>query len=102
MAALHFSIYATPYAATKRSQSPWRRAGSVSWAVPFFSSLMALIAAFGDLQAAFALPALFTLKLFRLPTWQHRINWLLVGASAVLSIVAIYSSMYTMYESYTS
>lgn len=64
--------------------------------------MMALIAAFGDLQAAYALPALFTLKLFRLPKWQHYINWLLVLATVVLSITAIYSSMYSMYESYTS
>ena len=76
--------------------------GFISWAVPFFSSLMALIAAFGDLQAAYALPALFASKLLHLPRWQHYTNWLLVGSTVVLSVVAIYSSMDSMYDSYVS
>lgn len=48
----------------------------VAWAVPFFSTLLAFVAGFGDILAPYTLPALFGLVLLRneLPLWE---SWLL-------------------------
>lgn len=37
----------------------------IAWALPYFSTVMGIIAAVGDMSAAFILPALFSLRLVR-------------------------------------
>ena len=68
---------------------------AVSVTFPFFSAVMALIAAIGDLAAAYALPALFSLKLLghRMPSWERILCYVLVPASLVLSSLGVYSSL---------
>ena len=73
-------------------------AGSLAYLLPFFSDIMGLIAAVGDLSAAYALPALFCLVLMRpeLSRWQQAVCFLLIPLSLVLSIFGIYSSVYQL------
>lgn len=76
--------------------------GAIAWAVPFFSSLMGLISAFGDLQAAYSLPALFALKMLgdRLPRWQRIVNYTLIPVSLVVFGLGVYSTVYAIVEKY--
>ena len=84
--------------------------GRVTWAVvivgiafsfvistffPFFSIVMALIASIGDLAAAYALPAMFNLKLLRdrMPAWERGLCYVIIPVSLVLSGLGVYSSV---------
>ena len=73
-------------------------AASMAYLLPFFSTIMGLIAAVGDLSAAYALPALFCLCLMRreMPLWEQVLCFLLVPLSLLLSVFGIYSSVYQM------
>lgn len=73
-------------------------AASMAYLLPFFSTIMGLIAAIGDLSAAYALPALFCLCLMRreMPIWEQALCFLLVPLSVLLSAFGIYSSVYQL------
>ena len=73
-------------------------AASMAYLLPFFSTIMGLIAAVGDLSAAYALPALFCLCLMRreMPLWEQVLCLLLVPLSLLLSVFGIYSSVYQL------
>ena len=76
---------------------------AVSVTFPYFSAVMALIAAIGDLAAAYALPALFSLKLLghRLPTWEKLLCYVLVPGSLVLSGLGVYSSLVSLINQFS-
>lgn len=76
---------------------------AVSVTFPYFSSVMALIAAIGDLAAAYALPALFSLKLLghRMPTWEKALCYVLVPVSMLLSGLGVYSSLASLIKEFT-
>ena len=75
--------------------------------LPFFSLIMAIIAALGDVTSGWLLPALFVLKLSTsgggggnqdsrvgaLPRWQAMICYVLVPLAAVLSVAGLASSV---------
>lgn len=67
----------------------------VSIFFPFFSIVMALIASIGDLAAAYALPAMFNLKLLgdRMPSWEKLVCYIIIPVSLVLSGLGVYSSL---------
>ena len=67
----------------------------ISVSFPFFSIVMALIASIGDLAAAYALPAMFNLKLFgdRMPLWEKLVCYVITPVSLVLSGLGVYSSL---------
>ena len=67
----------------------------VSIFFPFFSIVMALIASIGDLAAAYALPAMFNLKLLgdRMPSWEKLVCYIIIPVSFVLSGLGVYSSL---------
>ncbi|KAL3140245.1 hypothetical protein ABBQ38_004517 [Trebouxia sp. C0009 RCD-2024] len=73
-------------------------AASMAYVLPFFSTIMGLIAAIGDLSAAYALPALFCLCLMRheMPRWEQALCYLLVPLSVLLSALGIYASVYQL------
>ena len=73
-------------------------AASMAYVLPFFSTIMGLIAAIGDLSAAYALPALFCLCLMRreMPRWEQALCYLLVPLSVLLSAFGIYASVYQL------
>lgn len=73
-------------------------AASMAYVLPFFSTVMGLIAAIGDLSAAYALPALFCLCLMRreMPLWEQALCFLLIPLSVSLSVFGIYSSVYQL------
>ncbi len=62
---------------------------------PYFSIVMALIASIGDLAAAYALPAMFSLRLLgdRMPTWEKLLCYIIIPVSLVLSGMGVYSSL---------
>ena len=70
--------------------------------VPYFSLVMAIIAAVGDLTAAYALPALFCLKLsgprLPLPAWQRGLCWALIPVAVALSVLGLGSSLMDLYQ----
>lgn len=70
-------------------------AAVMAYLLPFFSTIMGLIAAIGDLSAAYALPALFCLCLMRkeMPKWEQALCYLLVPLSVVLSAFGVYASV---------
>lgn len=69
-------------------------ATAIAWSVPFFSTICGLIAAVGDMAAAFILPALFCLRLVRpaMRTWEVGLCWALVPVAVVLAILGTWSS----------
>ena len=78
-------------------------AASMAYLLPFFSTIMGLIAAIGDLSAAYALPALFCLCLMRreMPVWEQALCFLLIPVSVLLSFFGIYSSVYQLILEFT-
>ncbi|KAK9902167.1 hypothetical protein WJX75_006684 [Coccomyxa subellipsoidea] len=78
----------------------------LSWLVsvtfPYFSTVMAIIAALGDLAGAYALPALFVLYLMahRLPRWERVILYIIIPVSLALSAVGIISSIKELISQY--
>ena len=68
---------------------------AISVFFPFFSIVMALIASIGDLAAAYALPAMFNLKLLgdRMPSWEKCVCYIIISVSLVLSCLGVYSSL---------
>ncbi|KAL0023611.1 hypothetical protein WJX77_006953 [Trebouxia sp. C0004] len=78
-------------------------AASMAYLLPFFSTIMGLIAAIGDLSAAYALPALFSLCLMRreMPVWEQALCFLLIPVSVLLSAFGIYSSVYQLILQFT-
>ena len=62
---------------------------------PYFSIVMALIASIGDLAAAYALPAMFSLKLLgdTMPSWEKLMCYVIIPVSLVLSGLGVYSSL---------
>ena len=69
-------------------------ATAVAAAVPFFSTVMGLIAAVGDMSAAFILPALFCLRLVRhrMRAWEVWLCWALIPVATVLAVLGTWSS----------
>ncbi|KAL3133625.1 hypothetical protein ABBQ32_008143 [Trebouxia sp. C0010 RCD-2024] len=68
---------------------------AVSVFFPFFSIVMALIASIGDLAAAYALPAMFNLKLLghQMPSWEKLVCYIIIPVSLVLSGLGVYCSL---------
>lgn len=66
----------------------------IAWAVPFFSTVMGLIAAVGDMSAAFILPALFCLRLVRpaMRRWEVWCCWGLLPVAVALAVLGTWSS----------
>lgn len=74
--------------------------GVVAYTFPFFSIVMAVIAALGDIMSMFGLPCLFSIQLLRLPRWEKGLCWALLGLSVVLSAVGVFSSVQQLIEAY--
>ncbi|GAB4818791.1 hypothetical protein N2152v2_005837 [Parachlorella kessleri] len=68
----------------------------VAYTFPYFTIVVALISSVGDLAAAYALPALFSLKLLKLPAWERCLCWALVPLAFGLSGVGMYSSLHEL------
>ena len=68
---------------------------AISVFFPYFSIVMALIASIGDLASAYALPAMFNLKLLgdRMPRWERLVCYNIIPISLVLSALGVYSSL---------
>lgn len=73
-------------------------AALVSYSLPYFSILMAIIASLGDLASMLGLPCLFSIKLLRLKAPEKALCWLLVVLSVVLSALGIVSSVHQLLE----
>ncbi|CAL8466173.1 g5709 [Coccomyxa elongata] len=100
----------------EEESSSWRGRGAwalvsvagigLSWLVsvtfPYFSTVMAIIAALGDLAGAYALPALFVLYLMRhrLPKWERVLCYFVIPISLALSAVGIISSVRELISEY--
>lgn len=74
--------------------------GIVAYTFPFFSIVMAIIAALGDIMSMFGLPCLFSIKLLRLPSWEKWLCWVLLVLSVLLSAVGVFSSVQQLIEAY--
>ena len=74
--------------------------GGVAYTFPFFSIVMAVIAALGDVMSMFGLPCLFSIKLLRLKAWEKGVCWVLLVLSVALSSVGVFSSMQQLIEAY--
>lgn len=70
----------------------------VSWSVPYFAIVMAVIAALGDIMSMFGLPCLFSLKLLKLSRVESVVCWVLLVLSVGLSGVGVYSSIQQLIE----
>lgn len=68
----------------------------MAYAAPFFDIVTALISSVGDLASAFALPALFSLKLLKLPAWERALCVALVPLAFAVSGVGLYSSVHEL------
>ena len=67
---------------------------SIASLLPYFSTVMGLVAAIGDVSAAYLLPSLFCLKLLpeRLSPLQRGLCWVLVPVSVLLSVAGTWAS----------
>lgn len=74
--------------------------GIVAYTFPFFSIVMAVIAALGDIMSMFGLPCLFSIKLLKLSGWEKGLCWVLLMLSVVLSGVGVFSSVQQLVEAY--
>lgn len=74
--------------------------GAVAYTFPFFSIVMAVIAALGDIMSMFGLPCLFSIKLLRLSRWEKGLCWVLLVLSVMLSAVGVFSSVQQLIEAY--
>jgi hypothetical protein len=74
--------------------------GIVAITFPFFSIVMAVIAALGDIMSMTGLPCLFSIKLLRLPSWEKGLCWVLLVLSVLLSAVGVFSSVQQLIEAY--
>lgn len=68
----------------------------VAYTFPYFSIVVALISSVGDLAAAYALPALFSLKLLQLPAWERGLCTALVPLALGVSGLGMYSSLHEL------
>lgn len=73
----------------------------MAYTLPFFSIVMAIIAALGDVMSMFGLPCLFSIKLLRLPAWEKSLCWGLLVLSSVLSAVGVFSSVQQLIEAWS-
>ena len=73
----------------------------VSYALPFFTIIMAIIASLGDLMSMFGLPCAFAIKLLKLPMWEVVLCGGLAAAATGLSVVGVMSSVWQLVEAYT-
>jgi hypothetical protein len=74
--------------------------GVVAYTFPFFSIVMAVIAALGDIMSMFGLPCLFAIKLLRLHSFEKGLCWVLLTLSVGLSAVGVFSSVQQLIEAY--
>lgn len=72
--------------------------GGLAILLPYFSIVMAVIAALGDIMSMFGLPCLFAIKLLRLPRWEKGLCWVLLVLAVCLSAVGVLSSIQQLIE----
>lgn len=74
--------------------------GIVAVSLPFFSLIMAVIAALGDIMSMLGLPCLFAIKLLRLTREEKGICWGLLVLAVLLSTVGVASAVQQLVEAY--
>jgi amino acid permease len=67
--------------------------GCVAWALPYFSIVMAVIAALGDVMSMFGLPCLFALRLLPLRRPERWLCRALLMLACALSAAGVFSSV---------
>ena len=65
--------------------------------MPFFSTILALIGAIGDVAAPYTLPAIFALALLKdAPKWEKWMLKAIVPVSALLALAGVYAAIAEM------
>lgn len=71
------------------------------WLLPYFSTVLAVIAALGDVGGAYVLPLLFSLRLVGDRMWaveRRAVQWLLLPLTSVLAMCGLWSSLSALFS----